>query len=222
MKKSLTDAQRKYVYFNALKALAWAAIVCTVALAIFIMVESWLPAGESSKQSDAVSNTLLSVSGKTESSADYTSILSAFGINTSAKASYKLFMRKLVGHYLLFAVLGVGLGVSFYLISKHRYLFGVYALAVGVVIAVISEVLQLPVFTTGRVFTLEDIGIDILGVLSGLIFAGACILLVTAIFKHSKKNRYPLYKQALDGLCSKTLASRVGKVTAAYCDEYGR
>lgn len=221
MKKSLTAIQLKYRYFNCLKALAWTAIVCTAVLAIFILIESWMPGKQSSKQSDAVSNTLMSITGK-PTDTDYSQVLSAFGIEVTGPKSYKLFMRKLIGHYLLFAVMGAGLGASCYFTSKHRYLYALYALALGVALAAVSEILQLPVFTTGRTFTWEDIGIDTLGVLTGIAFVSLVILAVTLILKYACKDKYPLIKQTFKVSTSHSFISRVGKVSVAHDDEYIR
>lgn len=76
--------------------------------------------------------------------------------------------RKTLGHAALFAALGVFalLAFGFYFKTKPL-MFAVTALS-GILTAIISEVLQLPLFTSGRGASVEDVFIDLAGFVAGV------------------------------------------------------
>ena len=215
MKKSLTATQRKRIYFTRLRALAIAALVCSVVLAIAILVECWLPGKASAGQSDKVSAALRPSAA---SYPDYTGVLSAFGINVSVKASYKIFVRKFFGHFLPFTVLGFGFAFTFFLTVKPRFLYAMSSMLASAVVAALSEMLQLPIFTTGRAFSPADIGVDCFGAACGIAVASLVILVYAAIKKAVDKEDYTLLKQTLKDAPS--IFTSTAKIAAAYDDSY--
>ncbi len=107
-------------------------------------------------------------------------------VTISLYQSFQLFVRKLIGHFGLFAVIGFGLAFSFFMLTKPRKLYAPLTLATGALAALLSETLQLPVFTTGRVFAWKDVIVDTLGVILGLIVASLCFLIYHLIRRRTK------------------------------------
>ncbi len=87
--------------------------------------------------------------------------------------NYEWLIRKMLGHFLLFSALAVFSGVVYYralemLESKNTEVLAVIiTLLVGLLTAVISEVLQLPVFVSGRSAQFSDVLLDFCGYLLG-------------------------------------------------------
>lgn len=78
------------------------------------------------------------------------------------------FVRKIAGHFSLFALLGLGLGAVCLLTTKPKWLSPLYAAATGTVAAGISEMFQLPIFSSGRYATTIDFFVDFMGVCLGI------------------------------------------------------
>ena len=89
--------------------------------------------------------------------------------------------RKLVGHFGLFAALGFfGVFGIAYFIKKLRYKLVIVGFS-GFLTATISEILQLPIFTVARGFSVADIFIDFGGYLLGAAIAVGFTVLVYRI-----------------------------------------
>lgn len=107
-------------------------------------------------------------------------------------------MRKLIGHFLLFAVIGFGLAYTYVLWIKPRFLALPLALASGFGLSVVSEALQLPTVTTGRVAAWSDVVIDFLGSSLGVVVGFALLLLILLAFRISKARDD--FKRAFDAV----------------------
>ncbi|MDY0345739.1 MAG: VanZ family protein [Bacilli bacterium] len=131
-----------------------------VLLTAIILVFSGFSGEISSSQSDFVVNVL-------------NSVLRFFGIilNESQLDTFAFFVRKLIGHFLIFLL--DGLFVYLFLIKltffKNRWLHFVIAITIMFVVAGASELIQL--FASGRSGNLIDVGIDLSGALLGIVIA---------------------------------------------------
>lgn len=232
MKKSLSPSQQKSRYFSFLRALALTALICTVLLAVFILIESVLPGETSSKQSASVGDIIQDiVGGNTDGGSGgnggnntqknenvYCKILAFFGITVSPKVSYQLFIRKLA-HFLLFAVLGTGLTATTFLLIKPRGLCPAVSFFAGLFVALLSEALQLPIFTTGRVCSLQDIGVDLFGLAIGMLFAVIVLSVYLIIKKLADKDGYALLKSTFKNTHARTILNKAGKTIAVHSDD---
>ncbi len=97
-----------------------------------------------------------------------------------------MFVRKVIGHFGLFVVLGIGLATSLFMLLKPRWLYAIIAPVLGLLSAMLSEALQLPAITTGRYASWTDVAIDFTGSLVGIVLVTAVALIYIAIRKHSK------------------------------------
>ncbi len=95
--------------------------------------------------------------------------------------NFKLFVRKIIGHFGLFLVLGGGIAVSLFFLVKPRWLYAILSPVLGFLTALLSEVFQMPIFTSGRWASWNDVGIDTAGVFCGIILASLLILLIHII-----------------------------------------
>ena len=98
-------------------------------------------------------------------------------------------MRKLVGHFLLFALIGFGLVYTFVFMIKPRVLAVPLSIASGFGLAVVSEALQLPAVTTGRYAAWSDVFIDFFGSVMGIVFAFLLLGIILLAFKLSKSRK---------------------------------
>lgn len=81
------------------------------------------------------------------------------------------FVRKIAGHFSMFAILGFGLAGVCFLLTKPKWLSPLYALSLGAIAAGISEMFQLPIFSEGRVASGVDVLVDFMGVCLGVALA---------------------------------------------------
>lgn len=99
-------------------------------------------------------------------------------ITVSVFDTFHTLIRKGLGHFSLFLVLGFGLFGTFFLLIKPRWVSLPLSLLSAFVVAGISEMFQLPVFTSGRYATWPDVAIDFLGALSGIGIAVVAVSIV--------------------------------------------
>ena len=155
------------------KYLVWTIIVSVLAIAInvFIIVHSCLNASQSSEASGGV--VLF-----------FKSIINFFKpgtINDGNIDTFSGFIRKAVGHFGLFMISGLLSSLAIYLIinpmkwSKH-YLTAIIGISFGVLIAVITETIQLNV--PGRSGEFTDVLIDTSGYLLGLFVIALIVFLI--------------------------------------------
>ena len=91
------------------------------------------------------------------------------------------FVRKIMGHCLLFAVLGFGYTACFYFLSKRKYLAPAYATVASIASAGFSEFLQM--FAEGRSFLAIDVMVDSIGSVLGIGIGMAIIGIVCGVWR---------------------------------------
>lgn len=159
---------------------AWIILLVALAINTFIIVNACLNGTISSQESGRLSSFLAS-------------IINAFAPNSITDANFSEFafiVRKMVGHFGLFACDGIFSSLAFHLFLKETklkspfYLIG-FSLGFGFVVAAVSELIQ--IFTPDRYGSWGDIGIDFGGYLLGfgLLFA----VLIFANFISFKKEQ---------------------------------
>ena len=162
------------------KYLIWTIIVCVLALAVnvFIIIHSCLNASQSSSASNSVTDFIAR-------------IINSIKPGTITDANYDSFsgfIRKAIGHFGLFMVSGLLSTLAFYLVLNlfkwaKYYLQIIIALVFGLMIAIVTEIIQLNV--PGRSGEFTDVLIDYGGYVLGfsIIFF---ILFLVIRFKNKK------------------------------------
>lgn len=133
-------------------------------------------------------------------------------ITVSVFDTFHTLIRKGLGHFSLFLVLGFGLFGTFFLLIKPRWASLPLSLLSAFVVAGISEMFQLPVFTSGRYATWPDVAIDFLGALSGIGIAVAAISIVGLIWFKAKPESFKNMKNAFSFLTFKTSFKKQEKI----------
>lgn len=131
------------------------------------------------------------------------SIYADLAIEVKLFTSFGSFIRKALGHFMLFVVIGFGLAASFFFLIKPRLASLPATLVSGFIFSLFSETLQLPVFTTGRMFAWPDVIVDFCGSLVGMAAAYIVIAIVLLSFRLSKR-RSRLFT-ALSAISAKTI-----------------
>lgn len=121
-------------------------------------------------------------------------------------------IRKGLGHFSLFLVLGFGLFGTFFLLIKPRWVSLPLSLLSAFVVAGISEMFQLPVFTSGRYATWPDVAIDFLGALSGIGIAVVAVSIVGLIWFKAKPESFKNMKNEFSFLTFKTSFKKQEKI----------
>lgn len=125
-------------------------------------------------------------------------------ITVSVFDTFHTLIRKGLGHFSLFLVLGFGLFGTFFLLIKPRWASLPLSLLSAFVVAGISEMFQLPVFTSGRYATWQDVAIDFLGALSGIGIAVIAVSIVGFIWFKAKPESFKNMKNEFSFLTFKT------------------
>ena len=155
-----------------------------IAINAFIIYQSCLPEGSSKTWSDTVVDVIKVITGG--------DIDPQTPITPSL--SWGKLVRKVFGHFSLFMINGVFTYLYFFFLDiekkmKKNWLHLIYALSIGVIVAIFTELLQLVI--PGRFGDIVDILIDIGGYLFGV---GVTYLIIFLIRKH--KNKKLLHKEA--------------------------
>ena len=144
---------------------------------VFIISQSCLPDVSSKSWSDAVVEVIKTITnGSIDSSTPITPNL-----------SWGKFIRKAIGHFSLFGLDGVVTYLYFYFLDKNKNIANrnmhiYFALVLGVIVAVGTELLQLVI--PGRFGDIIDILIDIGGYVLGVAIT---FLIVYLINRHQQK-----------------------------------
>lgn len=138
-------------------------------------------------------------------------------ITVSVFDTFHTLIRKGLGHFSLFLVLGFGLFGTFFLLIKPRWASLPLSLLSAFVVAGISEMFQLPVFTSGRYATWPDVAIDFLGALSGIGIAVVAVSIVGFIWFKAKPESFKNMKNEFSFLTFKTSFKKQEKI---FTDEY--
>lgn len=133
-------------------------------------------------------------------------------ITVSVFDTFHTLIRKGLGHFSLFLVLGFGLFGTFFLLIKPRWVSLPLSLLSAFVVAGISEMFQLPVFTSGRYATWPDVAIDFLGALSGIGIAVIAVSIVGLIWFKAKPESFKNMKNEFSFLTFKTSFKKQEKI----------
>lgn len=133
-------------------------------------------------------------------------------ITVSVFDTFHTLIRKGLGHFSLFLVLGFGLFGTFFLLIKPRWVSLPLSLLSAFVVAGISEMFQLPVFTSGRYATWPDVAIDFLGALSGIGIAVFAVSIVGFIWFKAKPESFKNMKNEFSFLTFKTSFKKQEKI----------
>lgn len=126
--------------------------------------------------------------------------------------TFHTLIRKGLGHFSLFLVLGFGLFGTFFLLIKPRWVSLPLSLLSAFVVAGISEMFQLPVFTSGRYATWTDVAIDFLGALSGIGIAVVAVSIVGFVWFKAKPESFKNMKNEFSFLTFKTSFKKQEKI----------
>lgn len=133
-------------------------------------------------------------------------------ITVSVFDTFHTLIRKELGHFSLFLVLGFGLFGTFFLLIKPRWASLPLSLLSAFVVAGISEMFQLPVFTSGRYATWQDVAIDFLGALSGIGIAVVAVSIVGLIWFKAQPESFKNMKNEFSFLTFKTSFKKQEKI----------
>ena len=133
-------------------------------------------------------------------------------ITVSVFDTFHTLIRKGLGHFSLFLVLGFGLFGTFFLLIKPRWVSLPLSLLSAFVVAGISEMFQLPVFTSGRYATWQDVAIDFLGALSGIGIAVVAVSIVGLIWFKAQPESFKNMKNEFSFLTFKTSFKKQEKI----------
>ncbi|MCI7530594.1 MAG: VanZ family protein [Christensenellaceae bacterium] len=133
-------------------------------------------------------------------------------ITVSVFDTFHTLIRKGLGHFSLFLVLGFGLFGTFFLLIKPRWVSLPLSLLSAFVVAGISEMFQLPVFTSGRYATWQDVAIDFLGALSGIGIAVVAVSIVGFVWFKAKPESFKNMKNEFSFLTFKTFFKKQEKI----------
>ena len=162
--------------------LKWFVLAIAVAINLFILVNAFINGEASAKESNDIAHT----------TADVINTVKPKTITPQNFDKFAFNLRKVVGHFLLFAFSGVFSTWSFYLFLKDRKLgYFVWQLcftfALGFSLALITEFAQ--IFVEGRTGAWADVGIDSLGYFIGVLPVILILLLRKSPIFQKPKNK---------------------------------
>lgn len=167
----------------------WTLVLILLAVSInaYIIVHSCLDAAQSTE----ASNTIVNVSE------DVVNTIAPGTITPENHDSFGLFIRKLFGHFGLFVISGLLSSLAIYfsfnpLINKKYYQIMIISLCFGLLMGLITEMIQL--FIPGRSGELLDVLIDFAGYLLGFLII---LLILLIVLKHQ-------YKKSQEEIATKT------------------
>ncbi|MBQ2711602.1 MAG: VanZ family protein [Clostridia bacterium] len=121
--------------------------------------------------------------------------------------NFPQFVRKIAGHFAAFFVLGACAMAASLLCTRYKKLALPVAVVYGFLVAFLSEIFQLPIFTAGRSYSFMDVILDTLGVASGcvtmLVLFGINLLLIRLVGKNRFRALVFALKHISIGKCSK-------------------
>lgn len=118
------------------------------------------------------------------------------------------FIRKILGHLLLFSVLGFGFYCVYLFLIRKRYLALPLAIVTGFALSCLSEGLQM--IAIDRYASWTDVFVDFTGFSFGMVFSLIVVLLTFLIAKIFK--RYNEFKSCFDLLSCKNIFRKTSKV----------
>ena len=143
-----------------------------------------------------------------------------FTVRVSKYENFHTFVRKIFGHFSAFAILGVGFAVTYFLLfGKARKFSPILAFLSSAVVATITEILQLPIFTQNRGASVKDVFLDSEGAAFGVLFTVILILLFFFITKLVSKRKFEQTKLAISRLSFGTMFKSAKKLFADVVDQ---
>lgn len=117
-------------------------------------------------------------------------------------SNFYSFVRKILGHFTLFALLGFGIWGSTFLLNNFLYSL---LLSPGIcfVCAGMCEMAQS--ITPGRYFSVADVFINFFGTLTGMALAVICVTVYCIVFRLINKSAYEKLKRAHEVISVKTV-----------------
>ena len=138
-----------------------------------------------------------------------------FRVRVSPYENFHTFVRKLIGHFTAFAILGVGFAVTYFLLfGRARKISPIVALISSAVVAGVTEILQMPIFTQNRGPSFKDVVLDTEGAAWGVLGTVVLIFLFFLIVRLISKRKYEQVKLAISRLSFGTMFKRAKKVFA--------
>ena len=175
------------------KAIKWLSLAGFILLAGVLIFESCMPGKVSSSHSGAVSNVVVdtterieeAVGGSGSSTEPNQPTLSALIRENWGKFNH--YIRKGLGHFGAFLVLAIFGTVAFELIINKKWLLGaLVSVALGVMIAMLTELIQL--YIPGRAGSWSDVGLDSFGYFVGALLTFIVMLIVKAVRRKRERN----------------------------------
>ena len=149
----------------------WIIIVLALAINVFIIINSFMNANQSTKQSGSVVELLTNIINGIKPGT----------INDENISSFSNVIRKLIGHFGLFLISGIFTTLSvkfiYYNLKKKYWIFVIISSSFGLFLAILTEFIQL--FVPGRSGEMMDVLIDFLG----YIIAALIICLIIYILR---------------------------------------
>ena len=162
---------------KARKILFYVFLTIAVAINTLIIVESCIGGDGSASQSFSVSEMIAEM---IESIDPYSPII-------ADRVAFHSAIRKIVGHFLLFGLSGIFSTLTFifndYLLNKFKWRIVIFILSIGLVVALVSELIQY--FVPARYGALTDVLIDYSGY---ILFSGIVYLIHILIVRHKAKS----------------------------------
>ncbi len=149
-------------------------LIIFISITIFIFVKAGASAEESTADSDQVTDIVVGTIDQIRPGEE--SIVDIYGID-----QVKQFIRKGIGHFGLFLVLGIFGVPTFILFIKKHYLAIIFELITGFMIAGISEMIQ--IFASNRGPSFKDVLLDFSGYLTSSILILGIVLIIYIIRK---------------------------------------
>lgn len=112
------------------------------------------------------------------------------------------FVRKILGHFSLFALLGLGIWGSCFLLTNPPY-SAVIAPGLCFILAALCEMFQ--AFTPGRYFTIGDVFVNFFGTLTGMLIGIILVVIFCVIFRLVSKESFEKLKNAYSWITVKTV-----------------
>lgn len=126
-------------------------------------------------------------------------------VRVSLFERFATFVRKVLGHFSAFVVLGIGFAASMYLLCGClRKFYTLFSALGGFLVASITEILQLPVFTANRGSSFDDVLLDTAGVLCGVGLMALLIWVVLGVIKLRSPQKHAETKFCISKLSFKT------------------
>lgn len=123
-------------------------------------------------------------------------------INVKLYSNFYSFVRKVLGHFSLFAILGFGVWGCTFLLTNFLYSL-ILSPAVCFISATLCEMFQ--ACTPGRYFTMADVFLNFCGTLTGCLIAIISVGVFCLIFRLASKARYQKLKRAYNYISVKTV-----------------